>query len=193
LLASQLPASAAWHPSPEVEPLKVGDIFPEHHFTNELGEAFSTAQYKGQALALTFFFTRCPYPTFCPLMSRNFSGVQSKLRAMSNAPTNWHLISISFDPEFDKPATLKDYAKRFDYNPERWSFATGSLGEITTIAEQVGEAFWHEGPSITHNLRTVVIDANGHVQAIIPENKWTSDELVAEIVKAAAVRHLGSL
>jgi len=84
---------------------------------------------------------------------------------------------------------LKAYAGRYgNYDPAHWSFLTGDLTEITAMADQVGESFWHDGPGITHNLRTVVVDAQGRVQRIIPENKWTSDELVAEMVKAAQAK-----
>jgi protein SCO1/2 len=173
----------------DVDPLNVGDSLPEYHFTNELGEAVSTSQFKGQALAFTFFFTRCPYPTFCPLMSRNFEEAQKKLLTGPNAPIKWHLLSISFDPEFDSPAVLKTYASRYDYDPAHWSFVSGALIDLTAIAEQVGAFFGHdETGAVQHNLRTVVVDASGRVQKIFPNNKWTSDELVAEIIKAAAVR-----
>jgi len=185
---AELPSRANFRIAREVEPLKEGDLLPEYHFTNELGQVVSTSQFKGQALAFTFFFTRCPYPTFCPLMSVNFKEVQTKLLALPDGPKNWHLFSISFDPENDSPATLKSYAARYDYNPEHWSFLTGELIDITAIGEQVGETFWHDGAGISHNLRTVVVDAQGRVQKIIRENKWTSDELVAEMVKAAAVK-----
>jgi protein SCO1/2 len=180
------PARPEWRLVRDVDPLNPGDPLPEYHFTNELGQAVSTSQFKGQALAFTFFFTRCPYPTFCPLMSDNFNDTARKLKAMPGGPTNWHLFSISFDTENDGPRALGQYAGRYgEYDPARWSFLTGDLTEITALADQVGESFWHEGPSITHNLRTVVVDARGRVQTIIPENKWTSDELVAELVKAA--------
>lgn len=173
----------------DVDPLNVGDPLPEYNFTNELGHAVSTGQFKGQALAFTFFFTRCPYPTYCPLMSHNFEEVQKKLLATPNAPTNWHLLTISFDPEFDTPAILKSYAERYDYNPAHWNFVTGDELEITAIADQVGEYFGHdENGAVTHNLRTVVVDARGRVQRIIPDNKWTGDQLVEEIVKAATVK-----
>ena len=185
---SELPQNGQFRFTRDVEPLKIGDPLPEYHFTNELGQAVSTSQFKGQAIAFTFFFIRCPYPTFCPLMSRNFNDTERKLLAMTNGPTNWHLLSISFDPEFDSPAALKAYSHQYDCDPKHWDFVTSDLVEVTALADQVGENFWHEGPSITHNLRTVVVDANGRIQKIIPENKWTSDELVAEIVKAAAAK-----
>lgn len=173
----------------DVPALNIGDELPDYHFTNELGQPIHTAQFHGQALAFTFFFTRCPYPNFCPYVSNGFEETQKKLTALTNAPTNWHLISISFDPEFDSPDTLKTYATMRQYDPARWSFVTGDLTELTTLGDQFGEYFGRD-PSggFNHNLRTVIIDAKGRVQRIIIGNTWTSDELVAELLKAAAAR-----
>ncbi len=174
----------------EVEPLNEGDRMPDYHLTNELGQAVSLSDFKGQALAFTFVFTRCPFPTFCPRMSDNFQQVQKNLQTLPNGPTNWHLLTISFDPAFDTPAVLKSYATRFEADPKHWTFATGELIDITAITEQFGLMFWRPNPQqaagISHNLRTVVIDAQGRVQKIFPENTWKVDELVAEIVKGAA-------
>jgi len=170
----------------DVEPLGVGDPLPEYHFTNQFGQAFSTAQFKGGALAITFLFTRCPFPNFCPLMASHFTEAQQKLLALSDAPTNWHLLTVSFDPDFDKPAILKNYAERYKYDPAHWSFATGALIDVTALAEQVGLTFWRdETGSISHNLRAVVVDAGGRLQKVFVGNQWTSDELVEEMVKAA--------
>ena len=91
----------------DVEPLTAGDVFPEYHFTNQLGEAFSTGQFKGQALAISFLFSRCPFPAYCPYTANNIAETQQKLAARPDGPTNWHLLTISFDPEFDTPAVLK--------------------------------------------------------------------------------------
>src|SRR5437588_3463486 len=99
----------------DVQPLELGDALPECHLIDESGRPISTAQFKGQVLAITFLFTRCPLPNFCPLMANHFAAVQKKLLAMPNAPTNWHLLTISFDPEFDKPEVLKAYAQAYHY------------------------------------------------------------------------------
>src|SRR5687767_9541648 len=96
----------------EVEPLKVGDLVPEYRFTNELGKAVSLSDFKGKAVALTFIFTRCPFPTFCPRMATNFKETYKLLKEKSGAPANWHLLALTIDPEFDTPAVLKDYAAK---------------------------------------------------------------------------------
>jgi protein SCO1/2 len=180
---SGLPTSGPFRVVRDVEPLQIGDPLPEYHFTNELGQPISTAQFKGQALAITFIFTRCPLPNFCPRMSSSFADVQKALLAQANGPTNWHLLTISFDPEFDTPAVLRTYAQRFGADPAHWNFLTGDLIEITAISEQFGQMFWRdETGSISHNLRTAVVDASGRVRKIYEGNNWTSEELAAELV-----------
>jgi protein SCO1/2 len=169
-----------------VRPLNVGEPLPEFHLTNELGQPIATTQFKGQALAITWLFTRCPFPTFCPRLANDFSETQEKLLGLQGGPTNWHLLTISFDPEFDRPAVLKSYALAHHYDPAHSTFATGDLGDISAMGDLFGLAFWHDSTgSITHNMRTVVIDSNGRLQKVFEGKDWTSAELAAELVNAA--------
>ncbi len=186
---NQLPSKAGvFHFSRDVEPLQAGDALPEYHFTNELGQAVSTAQLKGKAVGITFIFTRCPLPNFCPKMTSNFQEVQKKLLGMTGGPANWHLLTISFDPEFDTPEILKAYAERNKADPKHWNFLTGEITEISTISEQFGQMFWKDEGALNHNLRTAVIDTSGRVQKVFQGNNWTTEEMVAEMVKGAKAR-----
>ena len=169
----------------DVDPLEVGDVMPDYHFTNELSQAIRLSDFKGQALAFTFLYTRCAYPDFCPRMSNNFAEVCKKLAAHPAGLTNWHLLSISFDPEWDTPPRLKEYAQRYRLDPRRWSFATGAMIDIDAITEQFGLAFAWRNATIDHTLRTVVVDAQGRIQQIVIGNEWKPDELVTQMVKAA--------
>jgi protein SCO1/2 len=179
------PATGPFRFVRDVEPLDVGDRLPEYRFTNQLGQAVSTSQFRGRALAVTFIFTRCPFPTFCPRTMENFAETQRKLLALAYGPTNWHLLTISFDPAFDTPTVLKAYGQTHGADPRRWTLATGALIDITAIAEQFGLTFWSADGGISHNLRTAVIDPSGRVRKIFIGNKWTSEELVTEMVKTA--------
>jgi protein SCO1/2 len=169
-----------------LEPLQIGDSLPEFRLTNQLGQAITTTQFKGQALAITFLFTRCPFPTFCPRLANDFAEAQQKLLTLQAGPTNWHLLTISIDPEFDQPAVLNAYAEAHHYDPAHWTFATGDLGDISAFGDLFGLAFWHDSTgSITHNMRAAVIDSHGRLQKVFEGKDWTSAEMVAEIVKAA--------
>jgi protein SCO1/2 len=187
---TELPATNGFRFVRDVDPLQVGDAMPEYHFTNQLGQAVSTTQFKGQALAITFIFTRCPLPNFCPRMSSNFEEVQAKLMNLGSSNsqpfTNWHLLTITFDPEFDNVAVLKSYAERFHADPAHWSFLTGDPMDIRAIADQFNESFWKdETGAINHNLRTIVVNASGKIHKIFTGNSWKPEELVAEMAEAA--------
>ncbi|MFO1498052.1 MAG: SCO family protein [Verrucomicrobiota bacterium] len=169
----------------DVDPLNVGDVMPNYTFTNELGRTVSLHDFKGQALAFTFIYTRCPLPDFCPRMSRNFSEVYQRLTSQANAPTNWHLLTISFDPHYDTPGILRAYARAFEANPDRWNFLTGAMEDIDAITDQFNLAIMKRGNDWDHKIRTVVIDAAGRVQKIIYGNEWKPEELLDEIIKAS--------
>src|ERR1041384_6344290 len=103
-------------------PRRLAEMIAEVTFTNELGQTVSWSQFDGQAIGLTFFFTRCPLPEFCPRLAKNFAGASRQLAAMPEGPTNWHLVSLTFDPEFDRPAVLRAYAQAYGADTNRWSF-----------------------------------------------------------------------
>lgn len=172
----------------DVDPLNVGDPLPDYSFTNELGQPVRLPDFRGQALAITFIFTRCPYPTFCPRMSQLFHDTLAQLARDPAAPTNIHFVTVSFDPDYDTPEQLKAYAEGHDYDPQRWNFITGQLIDITALADCFGMKFWHEGAGINHNLRTAVVDGRGKLQKVLIGNQWTAQTLEAELVKAAALK-----
>ena len=176
-----------------VEELK-GDATPparhpllDYKFTNQLGQAVSLSQFHGQALAISFFFTRCPIPEYCPRLSKNFQEASRKLAARPGGPTNWHLLSVSFDTEYDTPPVLKAYAERYHYDPASWSFLTGPSNKVSELARLSGVKVAAEGGLFNHDFRTLIIDGTGHLQMVFPTGGNLSDAIVDELLKAAAV------
>jgi len=155
-----------------------------YKFTNELGQAVSLSDFQGQALAVTFFFTRCRMPNFCPRLSKNFQEASRALAADKAAPTNWHFLSVTFDPEFDTPAMLRAYGQSYDYDPRHWSFLTGPKAELAEMARLSGVMVQPEGGLINHNFRTLIIDASGKMQTVFPIGGNLSDAIAGEIRKA---------
>jgi protein SCO1 len=175
------PPPAAMPSVPPENPLRY------YKFTNELGQAVSLNDFRGRALAITFFYTRCPLPDYCPRLSKNFQEAQQKLESMPGTPANWHFLSVSFDTEFDTPAMLKAYGNSYQYDPKHWSFLTGPADKIGELARQSGVTYQLDDGTINHNFRTLIVDANGHLQMIFPTSGDLSDEIVAEIIKAAKI------
>lgn len=183
-------AVAPFRKLPDVPELKLGDALPDYAFTNELGHAVHLADYRGQALAFTFIFTRCPFPTFCPRMSDNLSLAQKRLKATPDAPVNWRLLSVSFDPEYDTAERLAQYGRRFGQDPAHWSLVNGSFDQIERLAGHFG-LYFGRGVGIAeqnHNLRTVVVDTQGKVKQVLIGNEWSVDDLVTALTEAAKAK-----
>jgi len=179
-------------PAPEAPEAAAATTKRRHHllgckFTNELGQTASLSDFHGQALGITFFFTRCPIPNFCPRLSRNFQEASRKLLATPNAPTNWHFLSFTFDPGFDTPTVLKAYGERYQYDPRHWSFLTGPTNQLAELAAESNVKFDRDNGLFNHNFRTLVIDTTGHLQMVFPTGGDLSDALVSEILKATSV------
>ena len=83
--------------------LKPGDLLPDGDLVTEEGRHVHFSDFRGEAVAFTFFYTRCPLPDYCPLMNRNFEHARALLLSETVAPTNWRFLSISFDPDSTHP------------------------------------------------------------------------------------------
>jgi protein SCO1/2 len=106
---------------------------------------------------------------------------------MTNAPANWHFISVSFDPQFDTPQMLKGYGQSYGYDPAHWSFFTGPQDRIAELAHGVGVAYETDNGTINHNFRTLIVDPNGRLQMVFPTSGDLSGQIVSEILKAASI------
>jgi len=167
--------------------LKTGDTLPDGELVTEDQHHIHFSDLRGNAVAFTFFFTRCPLPNYCPLMNRNFYQVRTLLLSGTNAPANWQLLSISFDPEFDTPQVLSDYAVEFrGTNTAHWLFADATTNTLAGLAPRLGLMVMRQGDNLSHNLRTVVLDPQGRIYRQFNGNQWTAQQLADALLKAAA-------
>ena len=175
---SHAPGTSSLHmPAP-------GEEVPDFSFTNQSGELISLKQYRGKVLFVTFIYTRCPFPDFCPRMSGNFAEIY-KQAATNAALTNAHLFSISFDPEHDRPKVLRDYGFSVAHTHEsalfnRWEFAAPRLADLPRLADFFALTIQPEGGTITHNLSTVVIGPDGKIVKWYHGGDWQPSDLIKD-------------
>jgi protein SCO1/2 len=167
--------------------LKIGDLLPDCEFMAEDGSFIHFSDFRGKAVAFSFFFSRCPLPDYCPRMSRNFQETRQLLFSMPNTPTNWQLLSISFDPGFDNQEVLTNYANFYrNGDADHWLFAAAPTNTLAHLAPQLDLMIMRDGENImSHNLRTVVLDSQGRIFRQLDGNQWTSQELTEAILEAA--------
>jgi protein SCO1/2 len=90
-----------------------GDAVPDFKLRNQDGQAIHLGQFRGKALLVTFIYTRCPMPNFCPLVTHNFAVIDRQLAASPALYAKTHLLCVSFDPEHDTPARLRAYGATY--------------------------------------------------------------------------------
>jgi protein SCO1/2 len=174
------PAAAA---SSGFELLKPGEPAPDGAFLDQDGKKRRFSDFKGAPVAMTFIYTKCPLPTFCPLMDRHFVVIQKTLKS-DPALKAVHLVTVSFDPATDTPPVLKQHAKTLDADLSRWTFLTGDRDDIDKFASRFGvqvSRALDDARDITHNLRTAIVDSDGKLVKIYVGNDWTPEQVIADL------------
>jgi protein SCO1/2 len=168
---------------------KPGDEVPDFTLVNQSGKKIRFSQFRGKPLLLTFIYTRCPLPDFCPLMSNYFSQIMKDLQQEPGVFSKSQLLSISIDPEHDTPAVLHAYGEHYaggiDPDFRHWTFATGSTEQVRAVANYFGLAYNGKTGQIAHNLSTVLIGPDGRVAKVYLGNQWRPEEVKAEYSKLA--------
>jgi protein SCO1/2 len=175
----------------ESDILKPGDAVPDTRLVDENDSARPLTSLKGHRVALTFMYTRCPQPDFCPLMDRNFAAIQNAIKKTPGLG-DVRLVSVSFDPAFDTPAVLKEHARTLHADPAFWHFVAPSRDDVKKFAAKFGVTAVpaDDNPAVlTHNLTTAVIDPDGKVVKMHAGNNWTPAELIADLEAAPAPAH----
>lgn len=164
-----------------------GDQVPDFALRNQDGRAIHLDQFRGKTLLLTFIYTRCPLPNFCPLVTRNFAQINRQLASDPSLYAKTHLLCVSFDPEHDTPARLRAYGAAYIGSDAKsafahWDFAVPDKPELMQMAKffDVGVTYG-AGDTITHTLSTTLIGPHGKVAQFYPGNEWTPDQVLSDV------------
>jgi protein SCO1/2 len=166
-----------------------GGTVPDRPLVDQDSSPRPLSSLRGHRVALTFIYTRCPMPDFCPLMDRNFQQVQDAIKKTSEL-ADVQLVSVTIDPDFDTPAVLKKHAQGLKADAKTWHFVTGNREDVAGFAKSFGVTVdAPAGSPLVHNLRTAVIDPQGRLVKAYSGNMWTPAELVADLKAAPAPAH----
>jgi protein SCO1 len=162
---------------------KAGDEVPDFTLRNQDDRPIHISQYRGKTLLLTFIYTRCPLPDFCPRTSQSFSEIYRNLQSFAPSVARPHLLTVSFDTEHDTPAVLREYAGRYMHPVSftDWEFAGGTPEEIKKITSYFGLSFQRDSGQIIHSLVTALIGSDGKLVHLYLGNGWTPKQVMAQI------------
>jgi protein SCO1 len=177
------PTGALHHPEP-------GEKVPDFALINQDGKRVHISSFRGSALIVTFIYTRCPFPDYCPLVTENFAKIYAATRKDVSPKSNVRLLSVSFDPEHDTPPVLRKYAETFKGTAggkifDRWEFAAAPRDQLKEITGFFGLYYSGSDNQIVHSMSTTVISPNGTVYKWYFNNDWKPADLVADAAASA--------
>jgi protein SCO1/2 len=180
-------------PAPSGASLKPGAdaLTPDFALVNQDGKRVHLDQYRGKAVLLTFIYTRCPLPDYCPLMTHNFAEIEKGLAKTPDLYAKTHLLSISFDPKYDTPEVLRKYASAFVDERKKaafdhWEFASILEPERADISQFFNLFYSEAGGQVTHSLSTNIIAPDGHVYRSYYDNDWKPADVLSDLTAAVA-------
>lgn len=184
-------SGAAEKPTTRFHQPQPGEKVPDFALIDQDGKRIHLATFRGDALLVTFIYTRCPFPNFCPLVSKNFASIYAATRSHRPPDSKIRLLSVSFDPAHDTPGVLRRYAETFrettGANPfDRWEFAAVPPKDLPKVAEFFGLTYSAEGDQIQHSLSTTVVAPNGTVYKWYYGNEWKPADLIEDAKQALA-------
>ena len=167
--------------------LKPGDVVPDSAFVDQDGRKRAFNSFRGSTVVLTFIYTRCPLPTFCPMMDRHFVAIQER---MHDDPLLKRCISSRSRltrRTTRRPCSRSTRAK-LNADLNRWTFLTGDQEAIETFGGRFGvfvNRASNDPRDITHNLRTAIVGPDGKIMRIYTGNEWTPDEILSDLKPVA--------
>ena len=170
-----------------MEVMNPGDQVPDDELVDQEGRTRRLSDWRGKSIAVTFVYTRCPLPDFCPLMDRRFADVQRAIAGDPKLRDRTHLVSVSFDPSHDTPDVIRSHARTRGADPSTWSYVTGTKASIDRLTSRFGVSTIDEkdtAQSITHNLRTAIVDSQGRLVKVYSGSEWTVDGILDDLRRA---------
>lgn len=174
------PASTGNSPS-TVQRVEEGDSIPEFELISTSEERIARSDLLGKPILLTFIFTRCPVPDFCPLMMNHFKVIHDRLQKAGLADAA-NLVSITIDPEYDTPEILRGYKGGVvggDF--PNWYFLTGTPSQIERLTKAFRVYVEEDKQTINHGLCTVLARPDGTITRIWRGNRWEPDAVMEEL------------
>lgn len=155
--------------------LKAGQPAPDFSLIDQNRARVTLSEFSGKVVAITFVYTRCPFPNFCFRLTNNFARLQK--RFASEMGRQLILLTITLDPVHDQPETLAEYGRTWNIDPKGWHLLTGPPAEIQKFCDRFGVAFYPDEGEFIHSLHTLVVDRQSKLAANLEGNEFTAEEL----------------
>lgn len=147
---------------------------PDFNLTNQDGKPVSLKTFNNKIMVVNFFYTNCP--TICNQVNQNIS----KLTAEYAPNKITRFVTITVDPQRDSVHVLKQYAKKFNADANKWLFLTGDTSTIYSLARQgfLVNALDAGNGDFIYSDKIMLIDESRHIRGYY---SGTSDDDITRL------------
>ena len=163
--------------------IQIGGTLSNVTFLNLNGEKTDLNYFNGKLKFISFIFSRCPMPNFCPaVILKN----QYLINQFKENP-NIEFIIISFDYKYDTPNVLKNaYGNVFEnYSNVYFLSSYGYKDDIMKLTMEAGLGFSGiddgDPRDINHTLKSLLIDPKGILISSYSGDSWLPKEVEQNI------------
>jgi protein SCO1 len=159
------------------------DCLPPIILTDQHGTKISLASLKGKLVLIDFIYTSCA--TACPVLTSRFAQIASRLGVQLGSKVT--MVSITIDPEHDRPAQLLEYARTHEVSRDGWLLLTGKPEEVDAVLRiyRIKREREPDG-TIAHVATSFLIGPDGRQLRMYNAMEVAPATVVAEIERALA-------
>ena len=155
---------------------------PGFELVDQAGRPVVFSELGDLVLIVDFIYTRCPGP--CPVQTSRQVALQRRIPEALRGRVRF--LSLSLDPEYDRPAELERYAKARAADLSNWSFLTGPSETLAELARAYGVgSLRKEDGSIDHTLVTFLVH-DGRLLERYLTKPGVEERLLADVVALAS-------
>lgn len=151
--------------------------FPHENLVNQEDKPVSIQKLPDKPIMISFIYTRCPVQSMCPRVTDQMAKIQDRVNKQGKKPV--HFILVTFDPKYDRPDVLKEYAKKYQIDFDNFSLWTGPIKSVDQFIESFKIMVIRDGNKVkTHNMRTYLIDRERVIRHQFRRSDWTVDDVM---------------
>jgi protein SCO1/2 len=154
-------------------PVRPGALLPRTEVTLADGRSLVLGAGQEGPVALTFLYTTCPMPEFCPAIVMRMQALQDQL------PERARIVAVTIDPDGDTPEVLKAYGEAVGAG-DRWLFARAGEA-LAGLAMRAALRVVESDQEIQHSIRLLVLDADGLLVERYDDNNWPLERVVQQL------------
>ena len=165
-------------PAPvEVQPLKVGETLTAMTLSSHRGP-LKLGAGQGVTTVLSFLFTSCPVPEFCPLLATKLVGLQEIIGDSAR------IVVVTLDPERDTFEALVEYGKAVGADPNAWHYVREDIDALAPLFDAVEMTLFERDGELMHSLKLLVLNPEGKLMFLAKNNGWDPNKVAAAVTEA---------